>query len=135
MTTSASLLTPVYRTQSIGTNVRQRHVGALADVKRRERSSQLQTRGAAGEAHLCTDGLVALVGGDAGGDAGGDLEEIWQRRHAPELRDAPLYNGANRLYYGRCDIVPLGISASSGAVDVVVELSPAYPFSLARGTV
>jgi hypothetical protein len=86
MTTSASLLTPVYRTLSTGTNVRQRHVGALAVAKRRERSSQLQTRGAAGEAHLCTDGLVALVGGDAGGDAGGDLEEIWKRSGREDTR-------------------------------------------------
>jgi hypothetical protein len=76
-----------------------------------------------------------MLAGDAAEMPREMLAESEPKRHGRELRDAPLYNGANRLYYGRCDIVPLGISGSSGAVDVVVELSPAYPFSLARGTV
>src|SRR5947209_5630190 len=124
MTTSASLLTSVYRTMRARTNVREPLSRKIAVVRRRERLSQLQTCQDTREAHLCTDGLVTHPGG-----------ELTSRTGAQATGISSMQTRNQAVPWNMYDIVPLGISASSGAVDVVVELSPACPFSLARGTV
>src|SRR5262245_48957773 len=54
---------------------------------------------------------------------------------APTTGIAAIQRRKQAVLLRMCDIVPLGNSVLSGAVGVVVRLSPAYPFSLARGTV
>jgi len=99
MTTSASLLTSVYRTICAGTNVRLRQLlitaaerGVSARLCYRRAKTQDEHTCAPIVYGRCTGGLVRLAA------------ESPKDSYGRQLRESPLYNGANRLYYEGCVI-------------------------------